>query len=107
MITYDCLTIKNDEILCFSTVDPKSKPCGVKQKAKFNGLKYCGSLKNMRGPFGRCISKKVGHMSCWPTVLKCQAIIKYYSNEIITCVHNFDQSTVVRISIILKGHPIL
>ncbi|KAI0212142.1 hypothetical protein LSAT2_002955, partial [Lamellibrachia satsuma] len=40
------------------TVDPAKLRCTRWSSRKFNGIKYCGSLKNRRGPFSRCLAKK-------------------------------------------------
>ena len=46
-------------MLCFRTVDPARLRCTRWSSRKFNGIKYCGSLKNRIGPFSRCLAKKV------------------------------------------------
>ena len=48
-----------DVSVCFRTKDKVKLTCTRANSRKFRGMKYCGALRNTRGPFRPCLLQKV------------------------------------------------
>ncbi|KAK2177363.1 hypothetical protein NP493_603g02030 [Ridgeia piscesae] len=46
------------DVLCFRTVDRVPRTCIRRNTRRFSKIRYCGALKNNRGPFRKCLLKK-------------------------------------------------